>query len=107
VNRCGTVIAAPQLVGGLGLRGALIATGAILPVLAAIFRQRRRAVDQATTVPQRELELLASVPCFEPPAPTTLEQLAMRVRPLTVVAGTEVVREGERGELSYLIGSGT
>jgi MFS family permease len=99
-------IAAPQLVDGLGLRGALIATGAILPVLAVIFRPRLRAVDEASTVPQRELELLASVPFFEPLAPTTLEKLAMRVRPLAVTAGTEVVREGESGELFYLIESG-
>jgi MFS family permease len=98
--------AAPQLVGGLGLRGALLATGAILPVLAVIFRARLRAVDEASTVPERELELLASVPFFEPLSPTTLEKLAMRLRPLAVTAGTEVVREGEGGELFYLIGSG-
>jgi MFS family permease len=99
-------IAAPQLVDGLGLRGALIATGAILPALAVIFRPRLRAVDEATTVPQRELELLASVAFFEPLAPTTLEKLAMRLRPLVVQAGTEVVREGEGGATFYIIGSG-
>jgi CRP-like cAMP-binding protein len=75
-------------------------------VLAVIFRPRLRAVDDASTVPQRELELLASVPFFELLAPTTLEKLAMRVRPLTVPAGTEVTREGKGGELFYLIGSG-
>ena len=99
-------IAAPLLVGGLGLRGALIATGALLPVLAVIFRPRLRAVDDATTVPQRELELLASVPVFEPLAPTTLEKLAARLRPLAVAAGTAVVTQGERGETFYLIESG-
>jgi len=99
-------IAAPQLVGGLGLSGALIATGAILPVLAVIFRRRLRAVDEATTVPQRELELLAAVPFFAPLAPTTLEKLAMRLRPLAAPAGAEVVREGEGGEVFYLIASG-
>jgi MFS family permease len=99
-------IVAPLLVGGLGLTGALIATGAILPVLAVVFRSRLRAVDDATTVPQRELELIASVPFFEPLAPTTLEKLAMRLQPLAVQVGTEVVREGERGDAFYLIGSG-
>jgi MFS family permease len=99
-------IVAPQLVGGLGLRGALIATGAILPVLAVVFRSRLRAIDDATTVPQRELELIASVPFFEPLGPTTLEKLAMRLRPLAVRAGTEVVREGESGDAFYVIGLG-
>jgi CRP-like cAMP-binding protein len=75
-------------------------------VLAVIFWPRLRAVDEASTVPQRELELLASVPFFEPLAPTTLEKLAMRVRPLAVTAGTEILREGESGELFYLIESG-
>jgi MFS family permease len=99
-------IIAPQLVDGLGLRGALIATGAILPVLAVIFLPRLRAVDEATTVPERELELVASVPFFEPLAPTTLEKLAMRLRPLHVRAGTAVVREGEAGETFYIVSSG-
>jgi MFS family permease len=99
-------IAAALLVAGLGLTGALIATGAILPLLAVIFRPRLRAVDEATTVPQRELGLLAMVPFFEPLAPTTLEKLAMRLRPLAVAAGTEIVTEGEGGDVFYLIGSG-
>jgi MFS family permease len=99
-------IVAPLLVGGLGRRGALIATGAILPVLAVIFWRRLRAVDDATTVPQRELELLSSVSFFKPLAPTTLEKLAMRLRSLAVPARTAVVTRGERGEVFYLIGSG-
>ena len=99
-------IAAPQLVGALGVRGALIATGAILPVLAVTLRPRLRAVDEATTVPKREVELLASVPFFAALAPTTLEKLAMRLRPLAAPAGAEVVREGEGGEVFYLIASG-
>jgi MFS family permease len=99
-------IVAPQLVDGLGLRGALIAAGAILPVLAVISRPRLRAVDEATTVPERELELVTSVPFFEPLAPTTLEKLALRLRPLHVRAGTAVVKEGEGGEAFYVIGSG-
>jgi hypothetical protein len=99
-------IAAPLLVGGLGLRGALIATGAILPLLAMILWARLRAVDEATTVPQRELELLSSVPFFAALAPTTLEKLAMRLRPRAVPAGTAVISQGDGGDVFYLIGSG-
>jgi MFS family permease len=99
-------IVAPQLVDGIGLRGALIATGAILPVLAVLFRPRLRAVDEATAVPERELELVRSVPFLEPLGPTTLEKLAQRLRPLHFKAGTAVVEEGEGGEGFYIIGSG-
>jgi hypothetical protein len=34
------------------------------------------------------------VPFFERLAPTSLEKLAMRVRPLAIAAGTELIREG-------------
>jgi hypothetical protein len=99
-------IVAPALSAGLGVRGALIATGVILPVLALLFRLRLQAIDNATTVPQLELDLLASVPIFQPLAPTTLEKLAMRLRPVTVVRGQEVVRQGEAGDSFYVIGEG-
>ena len=70
------------------------------------LRPRLRAVDEATTVPERELELVASVPFFEPLAPTTLEKLALRLRPLHVRAGTAVVKEGEGGETFYCFPGG-
>jgi hypothetical protein len=66
----------------------------VIHVLAVIFRPRLQSVDDAGTVPQRELELLASVPFFEPLAPTLFEKLAMRVRPLAIAAGIELIREG-------------
>jgi hypothetical protein len=98
-------LAAPALASGLGVRWAL-ATAVSLPLLALIFRRSLRAVDDSSTVPQRELELLASVPIFQPLAPTTLEKLALHLQPVTVEAGHEVVREGEEGERFYVIESG-
>jgi hypothetical protein len=98
-------LAAPVLVDGLGIRSALTA-GLLLPALALLFHARLRAVDDAATMPQHQLDLLASLPIFRPLAPTTLEKLAMRLRPLSVEAGDEVVREGETGEHFYVIDSG-
>jgi len=46
------------------------------------------------------------VPFFEPLAPTTLETLAMRLRPLSVPAGAAILTEGAGGDAFYLIGSG-
>jgi len=94
------------LVSQLHLRTALVVTGCLLPVLAALAWPRLRAVDDATDLPERELRLLGSVALFSPLPPTTLERLAVHLRPATAVAGTELVREGDEGDLFYLIAEG-
>jgi len=94
------------LVSQLHLRTALIVTGCLLPALAALTFARLRAVDTATDVPEHELDLLASTPLFRPLPPTTLERLATHLQPLNATAGTELIREGDAGDLFYLIASG-
>ena len=54
----------------------------------------------------RELELLRGCSIFAPLPLPTLTQLAGRLEPLDVDAGTEVVREGEPGDRFYLIDGG-
>src|SRR5262249_2878754 len=87
------------LVSQLHLRTALIVTGCLLPALAALTFARLRAVDTATDVPEQELDLLASTPLFRPLPPTTLERLATHLQPLNATAGTELIREGDPGDL--------
>ena len=99
-------ILAPVLVAELGPRGALAVTGALLPALALVFRSGLKAIDAAAEVPERELALLSSVPLFTPLPITTLERLASRLRPVRVPAGTEVVRQGDPGDLFYVIAAG-
>jgi predicted MFS family arabinose efflux permease len=91
----------------LGVRTALVIAGCILPVLAALSYPRLRAIDASVDVPERELALLSSIPLFSPLPATTLERLAARMRPVSAVASTELVREGEKGVLFYVIASGT
>jgi MFS family permease len=98
-------LVAPALVAAFGIRWALV-TPVMLPLLALLYRRRLHAIDDSATVPQHELDLLSAVPIFRPLSPTTLEKLAVRLRPLAVEAGREVVREGEEGEHFYLIESG-
>jgi predicted MFS family arabinose efflux permease len=90
-----------------GVRTALVIAGCILPVLAALSYPRLRAIDASVDVPERELALLSSIPLFSPLPATTLERLAARMRPVSAVASTELVREGEKGVLFYVIASGT
>jgi MFS family permease len=98
-------ILAPVAIDLFGIKGALIATGSLLPVLAAICWPRLKVLDRAD-VPERELELLHAISIFRPlPAPI-LEGLARAMLPLHVEAGREIVREGEAGDRFYVIASG-
>jgi MFS family permease len=99
-------IAAPGLIALLGLRGALIATGLVLPVVTALLWRRLAAVDRAAAVPAGPLELLRDSPLFAPLRPSALESLAARLEPVRVEAGTEIVRQGEAGDRFYVVAEG-
>ena len=99
-------IVAPLLVSLFGIRGALIATGVPLPLLAAVAWRRLARIDSEVAVPERELALLRGLPMFAPLPAATLEHLAGALRALRIEAGRTVVREGEAGDLFYVIGSG-
>ena len=93
-------------IAAVGIRGALIASGLLLPVLAVSCLSRLRAIDRASPVPQPQLGLIAAVPLFAPLPVTTLERIAHRLRPLVAAAGATIVREGEPGDSFFVIGRG-
>jgi MFS family permease len=99
-------IAAPLLVSWLGARGALIATGALLPTLSILLWTRLRALDGVGMAPSDALELLRGLAIFRPlPAPI-LEELASKLVLVTTSAGEQVIREGDQGDRFYLIDTG-
>jgi MFS family permease len=98
-------ILAPVLIDLFGIKGALVATGSLLPILAAICWRRLRVLDRAE-VPERELDLLHGISIFRPLPASILEGLAHAMLPLHVEAGREIVREGEAGDRFYVIASG-
>jgi MFS family permease len=100
-------LVAPLLVNWLGDRGALIVAGALLPLLVVPAWPRLAAIDRDARVPAEQLELLRGNAIFAPlPAPA-LEQLADRLEEVRVAAGDVIVRQGEPGDLFYLIEDGT
>ena len=108
---CAVAVAIGSLLGSvlveqLGIRAALVVTGAILPTLALLSYRGLRHIDAAAEVPERELELVSAVPLFSPLPATTLERLAHRLEPLDVGAGACVLEEGAAGDRFYLIASG-
>jgi hypothetical protein len=98
---------APALSGWLGLKDALIATGAFLPVLVALSWTRVARIDASAPPPEAdELRILASVPIFAPLPGSSLEHLAARLVPLHLAPQTVIVREGDTGDRFYIVAEG-
>lgn len=100
-------VVAPLLVNSLGDRGALIVAGALLPILVVPAWPRLTAIDNAARVPEEQLDLLRGNAIFAPLPAMTLEQLADRMTEVRAPAGEAIVRQGEPGELFYVIDTGT
>jgi hypothetical protein len=98
-------VLAPVAYHWLGLRGALLLTGAILPGAAVLASRALATIDLAVAVPAH-LERLQAVPFLALLPPPTLELLAGRVQAVHVAAGDDVIREGDRGDRFYVIDSG-
>jgi MFS family permease len=101
----GTLLA-PTLNSELGPRGALVATGAVLPILAAALWGRLRRLDARTAANPAYVELLEGIPIFEPLADVALEQLASLLEPMAVGAHEPVFSQGDSGEAFYVIEDG-
>jgi cyclic nucleotide-binding protein/MFS transporter len=99
-------ILAPLLIEVIGIRGALIATGAFLPVVAALFWRRLAEIDAGAQMPGPELDLLRSIPIFSPLGQPALERVTRQLIRVEFEAGTEIVRQGESGDRFYVIESG-
>jgi MFS family permease len=99
-------IAAPALVALLGVRGALVALGAMLPLLALLRWRALRAFEIGAPVSERDFNLLRGSSIFAPLPMDTLEGLCRSVSELDVEAGRNVVTQGEPGHAFYVIESG-
>jgi hypothetical protein len=100
-------IVAPALVAGLGARGAFAATGVLLPLLVALCWHRLRRVDELAAAPTAALERLQAVPMLAPLPVAAKEHVASRLVPIHVRAGTQIIREGDRGDRFYVLLDGS
>jgi MFS family permease len=96
-------LVAPALVDGLGLRGALVAAGAVLPVLALLALPGLRGIDARSEPPSEALHTLAQLDLMAGLAPTTLEKLAARSETTTFEAGAVIVQEGQQADRFFVI----
>jgi MFS family permease len=99
-------ILAPLLISLVGIRAALVVTGSLLPVLAALFWNRLLEIDAEAVVPEEQLALLRGIPIFAPLPPATLEQLAGSLQHVTIAAGETIFRQGDHGDRFYIVDEG-
>lgn len=90
----------------LGLRGTFIAAGLVLAALALLSLGPLSAIDRTAPRPGRSLERARALALFAPLDGVVLERLAAAFRPLSLAAGSVIIREGTPGERFYLIDSG-
>ena len=99
-------VAAPGLVSWLGPRGALIATGAFLPVLLVPLWPSLRRIDADARIAEEPLELLRRIEIFAQLQEPVLERLAASATAVSVGADQVVVSRGEAGRHFYVIATG-
>ncbi len=97
---------APVLMFAFGTRGALVAAGAILPILALLIYTRIGHAERITVVNEGLIRLLRGVPAFVELPLTAVERVAAGLVPVSAPAGTALMTQGETGENFVVIATG-
>ena len=100
-------VLAPVLVSAFGIAGALVVTGAILPVAVLITARGVLKADDIALVPERQLELLRGVAMFAPLSMSAIEELAGSLHPIAFAPKELLMRAGDVGDRFILIDTGT
>jgi hypothetical protein len=101
----GSVLAA-GLVAVLGVGGAIIAAGAVLPVVAVLIVRRVSRWEAGARVPERAFGLVRSLAIFAPLPVAALENLALRLTERRYGAGERIVSQGDAGDSFFVIADG-
>ncbi len=88
---------APMLVALVGLQGALLVVGLVLPLLVVARWRALRRLEASAPVPEAEFRLLRAQGMFAPLPIARLEELARRVSHVHAGSGATIIREGEAG----------
>ena len=84
----------PVVIALLGLEGAMIATGALLPVIALLAWRPLGALDERLGVRDDEIDALRRTPMLQLLPVPSIEYLASRVDTHPLAAGTDLCRQG-------------
>jgi Na+/melibiose symporter-like transporter len=101
----GSLVAA-ALVGALGVDGAIIAAGAVLPVVALLTARRLASSEAGAQVPERTFGLVRRLPLFAPLPIAVQENIALRLTERSYATGDPIVTQGEVGDAFFVIADG-
>jgi hypothetical protein len=90
----------------LGIRGALLALGALLPLFVIVTWTRLRAFEVGAPVAEEQFQLLRGNSIFSPLPIATLERISHDLVPVRTPRGEEVITQGDPGDRFYLIEEG-
>lgn len=99
-------IMVPILTAAFDERGAAVIVGLLLPLFLVLRGRRLLGLDRTAEIPERSLELLEPIPMFAELSPEILERVAAQLSPISVVAGTVVIDQGDVGDRFYVVESG-
>jgi MFS family permease len=97
---------APLLLHLIGTRASLIVMGCLLPALAALLWRRLAVIDARASIPVERIELLRANPIFAALPEPTIEHIAVKLIPRSAAARDTVIREGDPGDLFYIVEDG-
>ncbi|HEX9300200.1 MAG TPA: MFS transporter [Actinomycetota bacterium] len=100
-------IGAAVLIEAFGVQAALVVIGAFLPLVILVSSSHLLSIDRRAVAPPAEtLALVRKIPFFAPlPAPA-MERVMTNMTPIQVGSGTVLIREGDVGDLFYVIVEG-
>lgn len=90
----------------LGIQGALVVAGAILPLAALITLPALRRAESGGATHEVEARLLHADPLLSPLSLSIVEELAGVLRPVAFEAGASLIREGDPGSQYLIIADG-
>lgn len=91
----------------VGVSGALVAVGLIVPTLILLAWTSLSAIDRdARPIDAAALELLRRLPIFAPLSAPSMERILVEIERADLPSGTEVIREGDPGDRFYVVADG-
>jgi MFS family permease len=99
-------ILAPAMVALVGIRGALVALGLLLPAFALLRLGALRSLEIGAPVNEERYRLLRENSIFSPLPVDAVEGLTRDLVPVSAASGEEIITQGESGDRFYVIASG-
>lgn len=100
-------LAAGLLVAALGVVGAMVVAGVLLPIVGVVVLRTLSRGEAAVRIPFQEIALLRRLALFAPVPAPALEAAAAALTGVDVPVGEAIIREGEVGDRFYVLESGS